>query len=239
MIIGNEWDEILKDEYEKPYFSALMKAVDEEYATRVVYPPKTQVYSAMAKVPYDKVRVVILGQDPYHGPGQANGMAFAVGKGIDLPPSLVNIYKEIQSDLGVNPKGSTLTGWAQQGVLLLNTVLTVRASTPQSHSNFGWQQFTDAIIESLASRKEPMVFMLWGANALKKKSLIGKQHLVLESVHPSPLSAYRGFFGCKHFSKANEFLKANGYLPIDWAYVDEVEVSPNGYYSGTGSIKRV
>ena len=172
MIIGNDWDEILKEEYSKPYFTALMKAVDEEYATKTVYPPRAKVYSAMAKVPYDKVRVVILGQDPYHGPGQANGMAFAVGKGVDLPPSLVNIYKEIQSDIGVMPKGSTLTGWAEQGVLLLNTVLTVRASSPQSHSNFGWQQFTDEVISALANRKDPMVFMLWGANALKKKSLI-------------------------------------------------------------------
>lgn len=239
MIIGNEWDEILKEEYEKPYFTALMKAVDEEYATKTVYPPRAQVYSAMAKVPYDKVRVVILGQDPYHGPGQANGMAFAVGKGVQLPPSLVNIYKEIESDIGVSPKGSTLTGWAAQGVLLLNTVLTVRASSPQSHSTLGWQQFTDEVISALANRSEPMVFMLWGANALRKKSLIGKQHLVLESVHPSPLSAYRGFFGCKHFSKANAFLQRNGYAPIDWEYVDEIEPPTDGYYAGTGTIKRV
>lgn len=170
-VVGNDWDEILEEEYGKEYFTRLMKEVDEEYAKGVVYPPRPLVYSAMARVPYDKVRVVILGQDPYHGEGQANGMAFAVGKGVPLPPSLVNIFKEIEAETGVEPNGSTLTGWASQGVLLLNTVLTVREHSPQSHAELGWQTFTDAVIASLARREEPMVFMLWGANALRKNRL--------------------------------------------------------------------
>ncbi len=235
--VGNEWDEVLKDEYEKPYYRALMQKVDEEYANFTVYPPKCLVYSAMARVPYDKVKVVILGQDPYHGEGQANGMAFAVEKGVKLPPSLVNIFKEIEDDLGVKVNGSTLTGWAEQGVLLLNTVLTVRASSPQSHSAYGWQSFTDEVISLLSKRETPMVFMLWGANAWKKKPLIASHHKILESVHPSPLSAYRGWFGCKHFSKANEFLLQNGLDPIDWGYCDEEKVE--GYYHNNGSIRRV
>lgn len=192
----------MQGEYGKDYFTRLMAAVDEEYARGTVYPPRPLVYSAMARVPYEKVRVVILGQDPYHGEGQANGMAFAVGKGVPLPPSLVNIFKEIESETGVLPDGSTLTGWASQGVLLLNTVLTVREHTPQSHADLGWQTFTDAVIESLARREEPMVFMLWGANALRKKSLIPPRHLILESVHPSPLSAYRGFFRLRTFRQS-------------------------------------
>ena len=237
-VIGNSWDGVLSEEFGKEYFAELMKKVDAEYASTTVYPPKTQIYSAFARVPYEDVKVVIIGQDPYHGPGQANGMAFAVGKGVDLPPSLVNIYKEIESDTGVAPKGSTLTGWAKQGVLLLNTVLTVRRGSPQSHSDFGWQRFTDAVIKSLAARETPMVFLLWGANALAKKPLIGTRHLVLESVHPSPLSAYRGFFGCKHFTKANEFLKVNGLVPIDWAYVDDVTENLSAYYGGAQRIHR-
>ncbi len=235
--VGNQWDEVLAQEYEKPYYHALMTKVDEEYANFTVYPPKCLVYSAMARVPYDKVKVVILGQDPYHGEGQANGMAFAVGKGVKLPPSLVNIFKEIEDDLGVKPNGSTLTGWAEQGVLLLNTVLTVREATPQSHSEYGWQRFTDEVISLLSKRETPMVFMLWGAKAWKKKPLIASHHKILESVHPSPLSAYRGWFGSKHFSKANEFLLQNGLDPIDWGYVDEQENC--GYYVRNGSIRRV
>ena len=216
-VIGNDWDEILQGEYGKDYFTRLMAAVDEEYARGTVYPPRPLVYSAMARVPYEKVRVVILGQDPYHGEGQANGMAFAVGKGVPLPPSLVNIFKEIESETGVLPDGSTLTGWASQGVLLLNTVLTVREHTPQSHADLGWQTFTDAVIESLARREEPMVFML-------------------ESVHPSPLSAYRGFFGCGHFVKANDFLVSRALPPIDWAYADDDKAD---YYSDNGKIERI
>ena len=165
-------------------------------------------------------------------------MAFAVGKGVPLPPSLVNIFKEIEDDIGSVPKGSTLTGWAKQGVLLLNTVLTVRQGQPRSHENLGWQQFTDAVVMQLSKREKPMVFMLWGSNALSKKPLVAPQHLVLESVHPSPLSAYRGFFGCKHFSKANEFLKANGITPVDWTYVDDLGDSLASYYAGTKKIFR-
>lgn len=238
-VIGNSWDEVLDGEYQKPYFDALMKKVDEEYAEHTVYPPRDKIFSAFA-LPFEEVRVVILGQDPYHGEGQANGIAFAVEKGVQLPPSLVNIFKEIESDIGVRVSGSTLTGWASQGVLMLNTVLTVRAATPQSHSQIGWQAFTDTVIEKLAKREKPLVFMLWGANAQRKKPLIGKQHLVLESVHPSPLSAYRGFFGCKHFSKANDFLRKNGVAPVDWSFVDEVDKSNlSSYYEGNFRIKRV
>lgn len=235
-VIGNEWDEILGDEYGKEYFARLTAAVDAEYASSEVYPPRPLVYSAMARVKYDDVRVVILGQDPYHGEGQANGMAFAVGKGVPLPPSLVNIFKEIESETGVAPKGGTLTGWAKQGVLLLNTVLTVRKGAPQSHSGLGWQEFTDAVIKSLGKREEPLVFMLWGANALKKRSLVPSRHLVLESVHPSPLSAYRGFFGCGHFTKANEFLVSRGLPAIDWAYTDD---EGGARYYESGEIRRV
>lgn len=237
-VIGNSWDEVLEKEYEKPYFAELTSAVDKEYAKKTVYPPKPEIYSAFKSVPYDDVKVVILGQDPYHGAGQANGMAFAVGKGVPLPPSLVNIFKEIESDTGVKPQGSTLTGWAKQGVLLLNTVLTVRSGEPQSHSGLGWQRFTDAVISSLSAREKPMVFMLWGANAVNKKPLIGMSHLILESVHPSPLSAYRGFFGCKHFSKANAFLTEHGMMPVDWAYVDDRSDELSDYYKGNGRIIR-
>ncbi len=221
-IIGNSWDSVLCDEYGKPYFTTLTEKIEREYETAKVYPPKTQIYSAFASVPYEEVKVVIIGQDPYHGEGQANGMAFAVGKGVQLPPSLVNIFKEIKSDTGVTPNGSTLTGWAKQGVLLLNTVLTVREHQPKSHSTYGWQTFTDAVIKALAKREKPMVFLLWGSDAINKKSLIPSRHLVLTTVHPSPLSAYRGFFGCKHFSKANEFLVKNGMQEVDWAYADDI-----------------
>ena len=237
-LIGNSWDNFLSGEYEKPYFKKLMEAVDEEYEKTTVYPPKEQIYSAMKMLPYESVKVVIIGQDPYHGKGQANGMAFAVGKGVQLPPSLVNIFKEIEADEGVKMKGSTLTGWTKQGVLLLNTTLTVRAGEAQSHSTLGWQTFTDAIIEAIAKREEPLVFMLWGSHAQKKKALIPSRHLVLESVHPSPLSAYRGFFGCKHFSKANEFLKKNNLGTIDWAFVDYDDEEFSDYYSGNDNIRR-
>ncbi len=237
-VIGNSWDGVLQNEYAKAYFQKLNELVEQEYSHNIVYPPKTEIYSAFKNVPYEEVKVVILGQDPYHGAGQANGMAFAVGKGVPLPPSLVNIFKEIEDDIGSVPKGSTLTGWAKQGVLLLNTVLTVRQGQPRSHENLGWQQFTDAVVMQLSKREKPMVFMLWGSNALSKKPLVAPQHLVLESVHPSPLSAYRGFFGCKHFSKANEFLKANGITPVDWTYVDDLGDSLASYYAGTKKIFR-
>ncbi|MBQ8882667.1 MAG: uracil-DNA glycosylase [Clostridia bacterium] len=235
--VGNGWDSYLAEEYEKEYFANLERAVADEYDKFLVFPPKDKIYTALCEVPYDQVKVVILGQDPYHGEGQAVGRAFAVGEGVDLPPSLVNIFKEIESDIGVKAVGSTLKGWAEQGVLLLNTVLTVRAHQAQSHSNLGWQEFTDAIITKLAQHEKPMVFILWGANAIKKKPLIPARHKVLSSVHPSPLSAYRGFFGCRHFSKANEFLSSVGESEIDWANIDGAK-KLSGYYSGKGSITR-
>ena len=223
MIIGNEWDEILKEEYEKPYFTALMKAVDEEYATKTVYPPRAQVYSAMAKVPYDKVRVVILGQDPYHGPGQAHGLCFSVKEGVPHPPSLKNIFKELESELGIAaPESGELVGWAKQGVLLLNTTLTVREGSPQSHKGRGWEILTDRIISIINEKQSPVVFMLWGGNARTKKALItNPKHLVLECAHPSPLSAYAGFFGCGHFASANDFLSKNGLSTIEWDKIND------------------
>lgn len=233
--IGNGWESILAEQFNAPYFKALMEKVSDEYRSGKVYPPEEEIFAALEKVDYDKVKVVIIGQDPYHGAGQANGLAFSVKRGVALPPSLVNIFKEIENELGVMPKGSTLIGWAKQGVLLLNTVLTVREAQPQSHSSYGWQQFTDSIINACNERTTPMVFMLWGANALAKKQLISGGHLVLESVHPSPLSAYRGFFGCGHFVKANEFLLENGMEPIDWLSVDDFG---DDYY-GSGKIIRV
>lgn len=234
-LIGNKWDEVLAEEYKKDYFTSLLEKVDEEYAKNTVFPPKDKIYSAMQKVDYDKVKVVILGQDPYHEKGQANGMAFAVGEGIQLPPSLVNIYKELESDIGAKPSGSTLIGWAEQGVLLLNTTLTVREGQAQSHSTYGWQTFTDAIIKACSKREKPMAFILWGANAISKKQFIDKRHFVHTSPHPSPLSSYRGFFGSKPFSKVNEFLKSTNQDTIDWL---KIEGSASYYYS-TGSIKRV
>ena len=234
-LIGNKWDEILATEYDKKYFADLWEKVNAEYSTKTVYPPKDKIFTALKTVDYDQVKVVILGQDPYHEKGQANGMAFAVNTGVQLPPSLVNIYKEMESDLGFKPTGSTLVGWAEQGVLLLNTTLTVREASPQSHSSFGWQTFTDAIIKACSQRTKPMVFVLWGANAISKKPLISNKHLIIQSPHPSPLSAYRGFFGSKPFSKANEFLRANGQTVIDWARIDAC--AP--YYNVSGSITRV
>lgn len=216
-MINESWNSVLAEEYDKPYFHSLMEAVEHEYETHTVYPPRDKLFSALKFVPYEDVKVVILGQDPYHGAGQANGMAFAVGDGIALPPSLVNIYKEIESDIGCAPDDSgTLIGWAKQGVLLLNTVLSVRAGSPLSHSKLGWQEFTDSIIKQLAKRTTPVVYILWGAGAIAKKSLLSPGSLVITSPHPSPLSAYRGFFGSKPFSKANEYLIRLGQSPIDW-----------------------
>lgn len=234
--IGNSWDEILRDEFNAEYYAELTKKVEGEYNSATVYPPYDLIFRALKMVDYNEVKVVILGQDPYHGEGQANGIAFAVNKGIPLPPSLVNIYKEIESDIGVKmPRSGTLLGWEEQGVLLLNATLTVRQGQPQSHSQFGWQRFTDAVTVALSKRPKPLVFILWGAGAGAKKSLIEPRHLVLTSPHPSPLSASRGFFGCKHFSKTNEFLESNGFSPIDWANVDGGLAS---YYGG-GKIIRV
>lgn len=219
--IGNSWDKILESEYAQPYYASLCEKVDEEYKTQTVFPPYDQIFRALKMIDYEDVKVVILGQDPYHGDGQANGIAFAVNKGIPLPPSLVNIYKEIESDIGVKmPSTGTLLGWEEQGVLLLNATLTVRKATPQSHSQFGWQRFTDAVTMAVSKREKPAVFILWGAGAGAKKPLIAARHLVLTSPHPSPLSASRGFFGCKHFSQANAFLAEHGMDPIDWGNVD-------------------
>ncbi len=217
MKIRRSWFELLKDETEKEYFKSLQQFLADERAHYTVYPDDDNVFSALNYVPYDKVKVVILGQDPYHEPGQAHGLSFSVLDPTPLPPSLVNIYKEIEDDLGIKclPSGD-LSRWAKQGVLLLNTTLTVRKHAAMSHKGKGWEEFTGKIIELLAKREKPMVFMLWGSHAGQFASQIPSRHLVLKAPHPSPLSAYRGFFGCKHFSKCNEFLVKNGVEPIDW-----------------------
>ncbi len=214
----NGWDELFLGEFAKPYFVELKRFLIEEYATKRVYPPKRLMLNAFDHTAYDDVNVVILGQDPYYNEGQAMGMSFSVPQGVAVPMSLQNIFKEIQNDTGVPSKivGGDLSSWAEQGVLLLNTVLTVVAGSPNSHRGRGWEQFTDAVIQSLNMRECGMVFMLWGRNALEKKSLItNPNHLVLTAAHPSPLSAYNGFFGCKHFSKANAFLARQG-KHIEW-----------------------
>lgn len=238
MHIGNSWDERLSDEYEKPYFRQLESTVADEYKRHTVYPPEERIYAALQTVDYDAVKVVILGQDPYHGVGQANGMAFAVNDGIPLPPSLVNIFKELSDDLGCPPpKSGTLIGWAKQGVLLLNTILSVRSGVPQSHAGIGWQTFTDAVISILNKRDKPVAFILWGNNALSKKNLIAPRHFIVSSAHPSPLSASRGFFGSKPFSRVNAFLTENGMTPIDWQDTDGHEYA--AYYGGKGKILRI
>ncbi len=216
--IGNDWDEILDGEFDKDYYRELRKFLKKEYASQTIYPSMYDIFNALKATAYKDVKVVILGQDPYHGPGQAHGMCFSVQKGITPPPSLVNIFKELNDDLGCSqPPHGCLKSWADQGVLLLNTVLTVRAGQANSHKGMGWEIFTDNIIRMLNEREKPMVFLLWGSNAQTKTSYItNPSHLILKAPHPSPLSAYRGFFGCHHFSKANEFLKANGMEPVDW-----------------------
>lgn len=216
--LGNDWDKILGDEFTKEYYLSLREFLKQEYASRTIYPDMYDIFNALKETPYRSVKAVILGQDPYHGPGQAHGMCFSVQPGTPRPPSLVNIFKELEADCGIAASESGfLQPWAEQGVLLLNAVLTVRAGSPNSHAGRGWETFTDQVIRHLNDREQPIVFLLWGANARSKKSLISASgHLVLESAHPSPLSAHRGFFGCRHFSKANEFLKANGMQPVDW-----------------------
>ncbi len=216
--LGNDWDGLLKDEFSKDYYLQLREFLKSEYSSRVIYPGMYDIFNALKAVPYKDVKVVILGQDPYHEPGQAHGMCFSVKPGVPAPPSLVNIYKEIHSDTGAPiPQDGYLMRWAEQGVLLLNTVLTVRAHQANSHRGRGWEQFTDRVIGLLNEREKPVVFLLWGANARSKKALItGPQHLVLEAPHPSPLSAHNGFFGCRHFSKTNAFLKEHGMDPINW-----------------------
>jgi uracil-DNA glycosylase len=218
--IENEWDELLKDEFEKDYYKNLRQFLITEYKTRTIYPNMYNIFNALKYTDYHNVKAVIIGQDPYHGPNQAHGLSFSVQKGVVPPPSLVNIFKEIKSDTGIDNLGKhgELTKWAEEGVLLLNTVLTVRAGQANSHKNKGWENFTDKVIELLNQRDTPLVFMLWGANAKSKTALItNPKHLILTSAHPSPLSAYNGFFGCRHFSKANEFLRNNGIKEIDWS----------------------
>ena len=215
--IGNDWDRLLLEEFEGENYQKIRSFLKQEYATHTVYPNMYDIFNALKWTPYQDVKVVILGQDPYHGPGQAHGLCFSVQKGMSIPPSLQNIYKELQSDIGFQPPNhGNLENWARQGVLLLNATLTVRAGQANSHQNIGWQSFTDHIIKLLNERKDPMVFLLWGGNAKRKKTLItNPNHLVLEAAHPSPLSAYNGFFGCKHFSQANAFLQDKS-GPVDW-----------------------
>ena len=217
-MIGNDWDEHLKTEYDKTYFKELLEFVDGEYHTKEIYPRKNEIFNAFRNTSYKDTKVLILGQDPYHGENQAHGLAFSVQPNVAIPPSLLNIYKELQSDIGCFiPNNGYLIPWSDQGVLLLNTALTVRAHEANSHKGIGWETFTDRIIELLSERTDPVIFVLWGGNARKKKSLINnKKHYILEAAHPSPLSAYRGFFGCKHFSKINDILIKLGKTPIDW-----------------------
>lgn len=214
----NDWDVILSEEFNKEYFVSLMDKVNNAYKTSTIYPEKNKVFSALKLTAYKDVKVVILGQDPYHEPGQAHGVSFSVLPGQQVPPSLVNIYKEITNDLGCyTPNNGYLIKWCKQGVLMLNTVLTVQKGLANSHKGWGWEIFTDEIIKKLNERKDPIIFLLWGRNAISKQKFItNPNHLVLTSVHPSPLSAYAGFFGCKHFSKTNEFLKTNNKTIIDW-----------------------
>lgn len=216
--ISNDWLEPLKPEFSKEYYRKLYTKVVEEYKTHVIFPPSDDIFNAFALTPLQEVKVVILGQDPYHNTGQAHGLCFSVKPDVDVPPSLVNIYKELQDDLGCYiPNNGYLVKWAEQGILMLNTVLTVRAHQANSHRGIGWEEFTDAAIKILNKQDRPIVFILWGGPAqAKKKMLNNPKHLILEAPHPSPLSAYRGFFGSKPFSKTNEFLSQNGLKPIDW-----------------------
>ena len=217
--IDNSWKNVLKEEFEKDYFYRLVEFVKEEYAGPTpVYPPAGLIFNAFDRCPFNQVKVVIIGQDPYHGAGQANGLCFSVNKGIPFPPSLMNIFKEIEQDLGTTiPHDGDLTRWSEQGVLLLNATLTVRASQAGSHQRRGWEEFTDAAIRALATQRENIVFILWGSYAQKKGAFIDRnRHLVLTSPHPSPLSAYQGFFGNHHFSRTNDYLKEHGKEPIIW-----------------------
>ena len=216
--IEDSWKRQLSDEFEKEYFYKLTDWVRHEYATQQVFPPGRNIFAAFDASPFDATKVVIIGQDPYHGPGQANGLCFSVNPGIEMPPSLVNIFKEVQSDTGAPiPTDGDLSRWAKQGVLLLNTTLTVRAHTPKSHSGKGWERFTDRVVHELAENRDNLAFILWGADAKRKCDFIDRsKHLVLTSAHPSPLSAYRGFFGNHHFSLANDYLKRHNKQPIIW-----------------------
>ena len=216
--IGNEWDELLKGEFEKEYYLKLREFLKKEYFTYQVYPNMYDIFNALKYTSYSDVKAVIIGQDPYHGPGQAHGLCFSVQKGIAIPPSLQNMYKELHSDLGIPPANhGYLKKWTDSGVLMMNAVLTVRGGQANSHRNMGWEIFTDRVIELLNKREQPIVFILWGNNAKQKMKLItNPNHLILQAAHPSPLSAFNGFFGCKHFSKTNDFLAIHGIAPIDW-----------------------
>lgn len=216
--IGNDWDEVLKGEFEKDYYKNLREFLKKEYSTEQIFPDMYDIFNALKYTSYKDTKVVILGQDPYHNIGQAHGLAFSVKPGIQIPPSLQNIYKELNSEMGCYiPNNGYLVKWAEQGVLLLNTALTVRAHSANSHEGMGWEIFTDDVIKKLNEREEPVIFMLWGGNARSKTKLIDRnKHIILEAPHPSPLSAYRGFFGCNHFKEANEILKKADKKPIDW-----------------------
>ena len=216
--IANDWLGPLSPEFKKPYYANLYRTIREEYATRQIFPDSEDIFNAFSLTPLSEVKVVILGQDPYHNVGQAHGLCFSVKPDVEIPPSLVNIYRELHTDMGCyEPDNGFLVKWAKQGVLLLNTVLTVRAHEANSHRGIGWEEFTDAAIRILNEQNRPIVFMLWGKPAQMKKSMLNNpRHLVLEAPHPSPLSAYRGFFGCRHFSRANAFLEDHGLSPIDW-----------------------
>ena len=221
--LGNDWDGILKEEFQKDYYLALREFLKSEYSSRRIYPPMFDIFNALRYTSFNNTRVVILGQDPYHGAGQAHGLCFSVKRGTPPPPSLKNIFKELYDELGITePECGELVGWAKQGVLLLNTTLTVREATPQSHKGRGWETFTDKIISIVNKKERPVVFMLWGGNARAKKSLItNPNHLILECAHPSPLSAYAGFFGCGHFKRANEFLLGKGEKTISWDKIND------------------
>ena len=216
--ITNDWQQPLMEEFRKPYYKELYNKVLEEYRTRQIFPAPDDIFNAFHLTPLHEVKVVIIGQDPYHNDGQAHGLCFSVKPEVDIPPSLVNIYQELHDDLGCYiPNNGYLVKWAKQGVLMLNTVLTVRAHQANSHRGIGWEQFTDAVIRAVNEQNRPIVFLLWGRPAQMKKSMLNNpKHLILESPHPSPLSAYRGFFGCRHFSRTNAFLESHGLEPIDW-----------------------
>lgn len=216
--IAADWKALLQEEFDKPYFAELIRFVKEEYATHRIYPRGSNIFRAFDKCPLDRLKVVIIGQDPYHGPGQAHGLCFSVEEGVPHPPSLQNIFKEVAADIGTPiPASGNLDRWAEQGVLLLNSVLTVREHAAASHAGRGWEQFTDAVVRKIAEQKSGVVYLLWGSYAQRKGSMADPaRNCILKAVHPSPLSAYRGFLGCKHFSKANEYLLSTGQTPINW-----------------------
>ncbi len=222
----NDWDNVLAEEFSKDYYLRLREFLKSEYFSRPIYPPMNDIFNALKYTSYDNTRVVILGQDPYHGYAQAHGLCFSVKRGTPPPPSLKNIFKELEAELGIpEPECGELIGWAKQGVLLLNTTLTVRESQPQSHKGMGWETFTDTVISNINNKTRPVVFMLWGANARAKRAIVtNPAHLVLECAHPSPLSAYNGFFGCGHFKAANEFLLSHGEREIDWGQINDYKI---------------